>query len=164
MKAVHVSPILLSLGFVACAHAAKPYTFSSEHAANGIDVVVKTLQENGLRPAQIDRQQGVVTTYWFDTGYPFGETEVMESVQYPTDVFLRYRISVTRQDGKDTVVLTPEAQRCAPLDVTVTAEGISGSCSPMPQLFPTQQEQVNTFGEKLRQAMGGAATVSSANG
>lgn len=154
MKAVYLSPIFLAVGLAACAHSPKPYSFSSDRVANDIDLVVKTLQESGLKPAQIDRALGTVTTYWFDTGYHFRETDIVESVQYPTNIFLRYRISVKRERDKETVVLDADAERCAPLDVTVTAAGTSGSCESMTVLFPSQQKQVEALGEKLRQALG----------
>lgn len=164
MTASHVSPrhlvslvfaLGLPLGFSACAHAPEPYAFSSQETANDLDVVVRTLQANGLKPAAIDRKLGKVTTYWFDTGYPFRQTDVASSVQYPTNIFLRYRVSVSHGSGKETVILDTDVQRCAPLDVTVTASGVAGSCEPMTVLFPTQQKQVEALGEKLRQALHG---------
>jgi hypothetical protein len=162
MTASHVSPrhlvslvfaLALPLGAAACAHAPEHYAFSSQETGNDLDVVVRTLQANGLAPAAIDRRLGTVTTYWFDTGYPFRQTDVAKSVQYPTNIFLRYRVSVSHGHGKETVILDTDVQRCAPLDVTVTASGVTGSCEPMTVLFPPQQKQAEALGEKLRQAM-----------
>jgi hypothetical protein len=160
MKANHVSPILLStglaVGLVACAHSPQPYSFAANDNGN-VDLVVRTLQSNGLRPAEIDRKQGTVTTYWFDTGYRFRETDILNPIQYPTNIFLRYRVSLKHDHGKSTVVLDTEVQRCAPLDATVTASGVQGSCEPMNGLFPAQQKQVDALGEKLREALGGGS-------
>jgi hypothetical protein len=155
MNVAHPGPVFLALGIAACAHEPKPYVFDSEPAANDIDIVVKTLQESGLRPAQIDRNRGSVITYWFDTGYHFRETDILEPIQYPTDIFLRYRIGLRRDGEKETVVLDTDVQRCAPLDSSITRRGVSGSCYPMTVLFPTQQRQADALGERLRRALRG---------
>jgi len=153
MKTARVSPILLSIGLVACAHSPRPYSFAANQAGNDVDVVVRTLQSNGLKAADIDRKQGTITTYWFDTGYHFRETDILNSIQYPTNIFLRYRVSLRPDNGKETVILDTDVQRCAPLDVMVTASGVTGSCEPMTLIFPAQQKQVEALGEKLREAL-----------
>jgi hypothetical protein len=163
MKSSYLGPLFGAVGLAACAHAPKPYTFVANPTGQDVDVVVQTLQASGLKPAAIDRNQGMVTTYWFDTGYQFRETDIRDSVQYPTNIFLRYRISLKRDGGKETVVLDTDVQRCAPLDVTVTAPGVTGSCEPMTSLFPTQQKQAEALGEKLRQALHGAVNTSLAS-
>jgi hypothetical protein len=94
-----------------------------------------------------------VTTYWFDTGYRFRETDILDTIQYPTNIFLRYRVSLKPDGVKSTVVLDTDVQRCAPLNVAVTASGVTGSCEPMTVLFPTQQKQAESLGEKLREAL-----------
>jgi hypothetical protein len=164
MKTAYASSLLLSVGLAACAHAPEPYTFAAHQTGNDVDVVVRTLQSNGLKAADIDRKQGTVTTYWFDTGYHFRETDILNPVQYPTNIFLRYRVSLKQQNGKETVILDTDAQRCAPLDVTVTASGITGSCEPMTTVFPAQQKQVEALGEKLREALRGTAEPTAARG
>jgi hypothetical protein len=161
MKAAQVSLFCGILGVAACAHPPRPYTFTSEQAKNDdIDVVVRTLRDSGLRPAQIDRNLGMVTTYWFDTGYHFRESDILETIQYPTNIFLRYRIGLRRDHGRETIVLDTDVQRCAPLDSNITPTAVTGSCYPMTVLFPTQQRQAETLGEKLRQALRGAPQVS----
>ncbi len=155
MNVARTSPVFLALGIAACAHQPKPYVFDSEQATNDIDIVVKTLRESGLQPAQIDSVRGSVITYWFDTGYRFRESDILEPIQYPTNIFLRYRVGLRRDREKETIVLDTDVQRCAPLDSTITRDGVSGSCYPMTVLFPTQQRQVDALGERLRQALGG---------
>ncbi len=157
MKSGYLGPLFGAVGLAACAHAPKPYTFVANPTGNDVDVVVQTLEASGLKPAAIDRNQGMVTTYWFDTGYQFRDTDIRDSVQYPTNVFLRYRITLRREGGKETVVLDTDVKRCAPLDATVTASDVIGSCEPTTTLFPSQQKQVDALGAKLRQALGGAA-------
>jgi len=159
MNIARLSPVCWALGIAACAHAPQPYVFSSEQGGGDIDVVVKTLRDNGLVPARIDRKLGTVTTYWFDTGYHFRESDILETIQYPTNVYLRYRIGLSRDNGKETVVVDTDVQRCAPLDSNITSTGVTGTCYPMTVLFPTQQKQADALGEKLREALRGTAHV-----
>ena len=83
MKPIQATALMFTLGAVACGHAPTPYSFTATQAANDIDVVVRTLQANGLKPAQIDRQLGTVTTLWFDTGYQFRESDEFRDGAYP---------------------------------------------------------------------------------
>ena len=156
MKPIQATALMFTLGAVACGHAPTPYSFTATQAANDIDVVVRTLQANGLKPAQIDRQLGTVTTLWFDTGYQFRESDEFHNLDYFTDIFLRYRVSIQHEGGKDTVVLDTDVQLCSPTDSYVTIAGVNGSCQPMKILFPTQQKQVEELGNKLRLALAGS--------
>jgi hypothetical protein len=147
--------IIVTLGLGACAHAPEPYSFTAAQAPNDLDVLAHTLQSNGYKLAGVDAAQGTITTYWFDTGYRFREADDFANQdrdQY-TDIFLRYRVSVRRNGGQDKVVVATDVQRCSPLDSTVTAAGVSGTCLPLDKVFPTQQRQANALGDKLRQAL-----------
>jgi hypothetical protein len=159
MKPVHALVLVLASSLAACAHAPRNYSFNAAGSADDIDVIVKTLKQNGLQPAHVDRQAGTVLTQWFDTGYRFREIDDFTQIHYYTDVFLRYRVAVARSEGKESVVLTPEVQRCAPIDSRVTNDGVVGSCMPMTILFPTQQEQVDALGDKLKVAVGGGGPL-----
>lgn len=158
MKSIHAAVLALACGTVACAHAPKPYTFTANQAGNDIDVVVQTLTASGLQPASIDRQHGAITTQWFDTGYRFRENDIASSVYEYTDIFLRHRISIQRANGKATVVLDTDVQRCSPTDSLVTATGVEGTCMPLAVLFPSQQKQIDKLGEKLRLALAGSSS------
>jgi hypothetical protein len=138
----------------ACAHSPKPYAFTAAQTGDDVDIVVRTLAATGLKPAQIDRQRGTVTTQWFDTGYRFREIDDFRELDYDTDIFLRYRIAIQRAGAQETVVLETDVQRCSPTDSYVTNAGVTGSCQPMAFVFPTQQRQLEALGEKLRLELG----------
>jgi hypothetical protein len=123
-------------------------------------------QANRARSGDIPDAIGIVarSPYWFDTGYHFRETDVLDPIQYPTNIFLRYRVSLKQENGKTTVVLDTDVQRCAPLDATVTASGVRGSCEPMTGIFPAQQKQVDALGEKLKEALAGGGNTSAVRG
>ena len=160
MKPIQATALILTLGAAACAHAPKPYSFTATQAANDVDVVVRTLQANGLKPSQIDRRAGTITTQWFDTGYQFRESDEFHNLDFSTDIFLRYRVSIQRADGKDTIVLDTDVQRCSPTDSYATNDGVNGYCQPMKVLFPTQQRQVEELADKLRVALGSSDPTS----
>jgi hypothetical protein len=155
MKTLYTTALVLSLGAAACAHAPEPYHFTATPAPNDLDVIARTLEANGQKIAQLDRALGTITTYWFDTGYRFRDADDFANHDRDlyTDIFLRYHVSVRHDGGQDTVVVATDVQRCSPLDAYVTATGVSGTCQPLDKVFPSQQQQVNALGEKLRQAL-----------
>ena len=158
MKRIYPVAILVALSSVACAHTPKPYTFAYEQPKNAVDVVVKTLAANGFKDVAVDPANNTVMTRWFDTGYRFREVNAIDNgpyAEYYTDVFLRYRISLMKKDGQQTVVLETDVQRCAPTDSVITPRGVDGTCLPMSVVFPTQQKQVDDLGSKLKLALAG---------
>jgi hypothetical protein len=106
----------------------------------------------------VDPAKNTVTTSWFDTGYRFREVNEIDNGpyrEYYTDVFLRYRVSLMNKNGQQTVQLETDVQRCSPTDSVITAKGVDGSCLPMTFVFPTQQNQVDELGTKLKLALAG---------
>jgi hypothetical protein len=159
MKRIYPVAIAVALAGVACAHAPQPYSFTFEQPKNAVDVVVHTLAANGFKNVAVDPTKGTVTTRWFDTGYRFreiGEVDNGPFREYYTDIFLRYRISLMKSDGQQTVMLETDVQRCAPTDSVITSSGVDGSCLPMSIVFPTQQKQVDDLGFKLKLALAGS--------
>jgi hypothetical protein len=153
MQLANATALILALGISACAHSPRPYSFAVNRSSNELDVIARTLEADGLKPTKIDREAGMVTSPWFDTGYRFREIDDFRELDYETSIFLRYHISLRREGGKDAVLLATDVQRCAPADSYVTPAGVVGSCQPMRTIFPTQQKQVNALGEKLRGAL-----------
>lgn len=154
-----ITSLALTLAGVGCAHQPRPYSFTVGERKEAIDVVVKTLASNGLSNVDVDRSNGIVTTRWFDTGYRFREISEVDNGplrEYPTNVFLRYRVSVGQQAGQQTVTLQTDAQRCSPVDAIVTSKGVEGSCVPMSVLMPSHQKEADELGAKLRAALSGA--------
>jgi hypothetical protein len=158
MRFTYPAALAIALVGSACAHAPKPYTFTLEQPRDAVDVVVRTLAANGLKPAGVDRAKGTITTRWTDTGYRFrdiGDIDNGPHVEYDTNVFLRYKVSLAGTNGQQTVTLDTDVQRCSPTDSVITDTGVSGSCLPMTIVFPTQQKQVEELGSKLKLALAG---------
>ncbi len=147
--------IALTLGLGACAHAPQPYSFTAAQTPNDLDVLARTLESNGYKLASVDRAQSTITTYWFDTGYHFREVDSFadRDRDLSTDIFLRYRVTIQRNGNQDNVVVATDVQRCSPQDSYVTAAGVTGTCQPLDKVFPSQQDQANALGDKLRQAL-----------
>jgi hypothetical protein len=158
MKRIHTIAIAVALSSVACAHSPEPYSFTLEQPRNALNVVVQTLVANGFKDVAVDTAKNTVTTGWFDTGYRFRATSDINNGptrKYYTDVFLRHRISVMKENGHDRVTLETDVQRCAPSDSVATSKGVDGTCLPMTVVFPTQQMQVDDLGSKLKLALAG---------
>jgi len=153
MKIPPLMFLVLGLAETACAHAPQAYSFTIDRPQGDLDTVARILTQNGLAPTSVDRQGGIITTRWVDTGYRFRESNEIDDGpyrEYETNVFLRYRVSIQGTNGKDIIVLETDVQRCSAIDSVITAEGVSGTCRPMSVLFPAQQEQTAQLGEKLR--------------
>jgi hypothetical protein len=158
MKRIYPIAIAVALTGVACAHSPKPYTFTLEQPRAPVDVVVQTLAANGFKEVVVDSAKNTVTTRWFDTGYRYRATNEINNGptrRYYTDVFLRYKISLTNENGHEKVILETDVQRCAPTDAVVTSKGVDGTCLPMTVVFPTQQKDIDDLGSKLKLALAG---------
>jgi hypothetical protein len=158
MKRIYPIAIAVALTSVACAHSPKPYTFTLEQPRNSVNVVVQTLAANGFKEVAVDSAKGTITTQWFDTGYRFRATSDINNGptrKYYTDVFLRYRISLMDKNGQQTVTLETDVQRCSPSDSVITSKGVDGTCLPMTEVFPAQQNHVDELGTKLKLALAG---------
>ena len=150
--------ISVALSGLACAHPPKSYSFTLAQPKDAMDVVLRTLATNGFKDVAVDSAKSTVITQWFDTGYRYRATSEINNGpvrKYYTDVFLRYRISVLDKHGQQTVTLETDVQRCAPTDSVITAQGVDGTCLPMTEVFPTQQDQVDDMGNKLKLALSG---------
>ncbi len=158
MKPIYPTAIALVLAGVACAHRPQSDSFTVAQSRNAMDVLLQTLAANGLKAVAVDRAHGTITTQWFDTGYRFRATSAINdgpTRKYDTNIFLRYRVSLVRQNGQETVRLDTDVQRCSPSDSVITNTGVVGTCLPLSVLFPTQQKQADELGNKLRAALVG---------
>jgi uncharacterized lipoprotein len=156
MRRIYPIAIVAALSGLACAHSPKPYTFTLEQPRNSMDVVVQALEANGFKNVAVDSSKGTITTQWFDTGYRFRATSDINNGptrKYYTDVYLRYRISLADKNGQQTVTLETDVQRCSPSDSLITSKGVDGTCLPMTDVFPAQQNHVDELGTKLKLAM-----------
>jgi hypothetical protein len=156
MKRIYPIAIAVALSVVACAQTPKPYTFTLEQLQNPVNVVVQTLAANGFKEVAVDAAMGTITTQWFDTGYRFRATSDINNGptrKYYTDVYLRYRISLADKNGQQTVTLETDVQRCSPSDSLISSKGVEGTCLPMTDVFPAQQNHVDELGTKLKLAM-----------
>jgi hypothetical protein len=138
----------------ACSHPQKPYVFSERAAPDRTtQVLVDALASEGLRPATIDA--GIIVTTWVDTGYRFHEEAPFNenAIDVERTVLRRYQVAVVpdRATGASTVRLQSETQRCTP-DVTIRNEHLLGDCKDVDQFFPALQSDMDSLGQKLRQA------------
>lgn len=162
MRLSYSTLLFLATGMTACAHAAKPYSFTLDRSAGEVDTILHTLSANGMKPASVNRDAGTIATEWYDTHYRFGEFNYQGDLEEHTEVFLRHRVAVHHTDGRSVVILDTDARRCSAVDLPVTRVEMESRCEPLALLFPTHQKLADELGSKLRLALGGTVATGSA--
>lgn len=151
MKVTHWI-LFAALAGAGCAHAPRPYVFTSD--ARPADQVVSTLAQaltrQGHQVAEMDARHGQLVTLWEDTHYRFRETDDLED---ETSVFVRYHVQLDPVDRHVSVVA--EAQRCVPYRAIVTPNGMQSTCVKMDRIFTTQQRAVDQLGQALAASLAG---------
>lgn len=134
----------------ACAQPQRPVEFTvAARAEDPFDTMVRALAANGLTPANVDRQAGVIQTQWQDTGFLYGQIAGVNAT-----IVRRYAITLSRGAQGTNLLLRADTQRCAQGTFNVVAPG-SGACEGMEGLVPPHQEALDALGARLRQAAGG---------
>ena len=150
---------LLLVGLVtlslACGAPQKPATFvTSATLESGIDVVARTLAANGFQSPAVDRQSGIVTTEWKDTGFMYGQ------IQGGTATIVRRFTVVLAPAGQGAnVTVRMDAKRCAQQGFVVENAEVHGHCEEMPVIPEKFQLEVDALAAKVQQALATAPPV-----
>lgn len=141
----------LALGFtaVACGAPQKPVTFTTSATLDsGIDVVSRTLAANGFLSPGVDRQAGIVTTEWKDTGFMYGQ------VQGGTATIVRRFVVVLAPAGQGAnVTVRVDAKRCSPQGFVIENAEVHGHCEEMSDIPGKFQMEVDALAAKVQQAL-----------
>jgi hypothetical protein len=139
----------------ACSHPQRPYVFTGGPVAQRTThLLVDALAAEGLRPATVDAESGLIVTTWMDTGYRFHEEAPFNenAIDVERTILRRYQVAVVPDGaGGTTVRLQAEARRCTP-EVTVRSQRLLGDCKEVDTFFPALQTDMDDLGQKLRQA------------
>jgi len=150
---------LLLVGLVtmslACGAPQKPATFvTSATPESGIDVVSRTLAANGHTSPTVDRQAGIVTTEWKDTGFLFGQ------VQGGTATIVRRFTVVLAPSGQGAnVTVRMDAKRCAQQGFVVEGVELRGHCEEAAMIPEKFQLEVDALAAKVQEALSTAPAV-----
>jgi hypothetical protein len=133
-----------------CAQEQRVVRFVVPSAADPIDTLTRALAQSGYTPAGVDRQSGIVTTRWEDTGFLYGQLQNVGAT-----IVRRYTITVGPASTGSEVLVRADTQRCAQGTAVITDAGVNGVCERMDGLVPKHQEDLDELGGKLRQALHG---------
>jgi hypothetical protein len=143
--------LLVSFLMGACAHSARPVQFTESVPATAAADVIAHTALGGAPWPEGDRQQGIVTTPWADTGdrFPDPDPENPSPIDRRTVVVRRYRIRVAPQGAATSVQIDLEAKRCEP-GFEVAGDDIVGNCDVLSPIFPKLQRDLDGFGARMR--------------
>jgi hypothetical protein len=162
MKIAHAIAIAVLLGTAACGHTPRPYTFDTARSNDeALNLLARGLQEEGHKISRVDRQRGEIVTYWENTGYRFRETEDLE---HETTIFLRYHVSLARQNNEEKISLTADVQRCAADSATITSREVIGTCLKMDVILPSHQKVLDRLGQHLSGTLASSQTTAPSGG
>ncbi len=140
----------VAIALIGCAQEQKPFRFVVTQLADPVDTVARALAQSGFVPATVDRQSGILTTRWEDTGFLYGQL-----ANVGASIVRRYTVTVGPASTGAEISLRAETQRCAQGSTRVTDAGVEGTCERMDGLVPKHQDELDHLGATLRQAMNG---------
>jgi hypothetical protein len=152
---------LLLVGLVtlslACGAPQKPATFvTSAPLESGIDVVSRTLAANGFLTPAVDRQAGIVSTEWKDTGFLYGQVQGGG----PATIVRRFTVVLAPAGQGANVTVRMDAKRCAQQGFVLEGTEVRGRCEEMDAIPGKFQLEVDALAAKVQQALAAAPAKS----
>lgn len=137
---------------MACGAPQKPVTFvSSATIESGVDVVSRTLATNGFSSPQVDRQAGIVSTEWKNTGFGYGQIQGA-----PATIVRRFIVVIAPAAQGSNVTVRIDAKRCTQLGFAIEGAEVRGQCEEVPMIPEQMQNEVDALGSKVQQALASA--------
>jgi hypothetical protein len=140
----------IALVVCGCAQEQRPFKFVVAQVADPVDTVARSLAQAGFVPATVDRQTGILTTRWEDTGFLYGQLQNVGAT-----IVRRYTVTIGPVSTGSEISVRAETQRCAQGSTTISDAGVSGTCERMDGLVPKHQDELDHLGATLRQALNG---------
>ncbi|MBN1205435.1 MAG: hypothetical protein JXB05_10975 [Myxococcaceae bacterium] len=132
-----------------CLHQQRPYTFTAPQGAEApIDTLVRTLAAEGVQPAVVAPELGIVHTRWDNQGICYMPDSTEGSL------LRRFTASVapTVSSGS-TVSLRADVQCCHAHQVSPDGANVSGTCATLANIYEAHQREVDQLGTALQNAM-----------
>lgn len=142
--------LALGVSVLGCGSPQKPVMFiTSANADGAIDTVSRTLAAQGHTPANVDRQSNITQTEWKDTGFLFGQVQNTSAT-----VVRRYTVTVAPASEGANVKVRMDGKRSPQGGDTVGSTEVRGTCEELSLIPDRFQEQLDSLGRKLKQALG----------
>jgi hypothetical protein len=137
----------------ACGQPQRPYTFNAPAGPEApIDTLVRGLAAEGVQPAVVAPELGIVHTRWDHQGIcymPEGHEGAL---------LRRFTATVapTASSGS-TVTVRADVQCCASPQVSPDGSTVFGPCATLPTVYESHQREVDSLGAALQAAMARSA-------
>ena len=136
-----------------CLHEQRPYSFSAPQGPEApVDTLVRALVTEGVQPAIVSPELGIVHTRWDNQGtcYMPEGTEGSLLRRFTTSV------APTASSGS-TVTVRADVQCCRNAMVSPDGSSVLGSCATLPAIYESHQREVDQLGAALQDAMARSA-------
>lgn len=151
----HVLPlavVLVALVAAGCAQPQRPFRFGLSQGVDApINAVAGALASEGYPPVEVDRQTGVISTQWQDTGFLYGYVD-----QVATTVVRRWLVVVSTSGSRPEVTLRMDAKNCVPGGFSIGDLDFR-RCVQMEGMVEAHQRELDELGRKLERALGTSA-------
>lgn len=132
-----------------CLHEQRPYSFTAPQGPEApIDTLVRALATEGVQPAIVAPELGIVHTRWDNQGicYMPGGAEGTLLRRFTSSV------APTVSSG-NTVTVRADVQCCRHPQVSPDGGTVIGSCATLPAIYEAHQREVDQLGAALKNAM-----------
>jgi len=147
---IHVTIALFAMLFATgCAEVQKPYQFTAAHPPDdAVDNVARTLAANGHQPQNVDRQTGIVTTKWEDTGFGYGFVQNVKA-----NIVRRFTVTIAHTPAGAAVTVRMDGKRCQEGGFTIGDTDVRGACEAMDDIVPSHQQDLDNLGMQVQRAL-----------
>ncbi len=136
------------LTLAACTAPQRPVSFTIVTAEDPVATVARALATEGLPPATVEPQMGLLQTRWEDTGFMYGQVQGLTAT-----VVRRYSVLVTPAERGAKVQVRMEAKKCQQGGFSIGETDVRGPCEVLDGLVETHQQELDALGRKLAAAL-----------
>lgn len=145
---------VLSLSLAAgCLHEQRPYSFTAPQGPEApIDTLVRALATEGVQPAIVSPELGIVHTRWDNQGICYMPDGAEGSL------LRRFTSAVAPSASSgSTVTVRADVQCCRHAMVSPDGASVMGTCATLPAIYESHQREVDQLGSALQNAMARSA-------
>ncbi len=130
-----------------CLHAQKPVRFDGP-AALALEVLARELSALGLEAANMDEPSGILKTRWENLNFLYGQADGQEAT-----LFRRYVAVVHPRPADTQLTLRAEVRACPVGTELGDGKRLPPKCQALSGLIESHQQELETLGSELRQAL-----------
>jgi hypothetical protein len=143
---------------VGCTQTQQPYSFTTPTATTpedkSFDNLARAMVNAGQSPSDVNREAGILTTRWTDTGFKFGSINGTDAT-----LVRRYTVTMGPGEGMSNITIRADIKKCQQGGFSIGETDIRGPCETVEGIPEKHQQELNTFGEELKRTMGTVVTA-----